>query len=493
MTLPSFRYKHLLFFLPGVWLLAGCQSQPKAPPPPLAAPALFTQINHYTGTPLSGPRIAVADAGLPGDALNVSLKWIASTTPPPSVGQTLASQCRLIIAGQSGAPMLASPDLTKNVLFAQGSAVLLLQAEFDGPATTDFAPVATLDGALPANVTAAFAAATTVGPAPRNRVVIRVARSPEVTTSPAKPGAAQALEIAVEIAQDNSTSTTQPSIARSETAVFDRSLAHGEDNIAIVIPMTFSDSPARVLIALINITQSSTAASLAQCHADLEAAAEAAAKQPSVGAVEGSAWSGYDSALQALWQPADRRAALVFLAAQTSAHICEDTALVADDPTLEKLANTISQQAADSSEPHTAAALSWLLDHAAFELLVLSDAPGNNSPGNTSPGNNAAGAAAASVPLAPELKGVLTIYAGEPARHSGSLDDIAKQATSRQDLENRLTAENLVFLTDASPASRVRAFDWLKARGLAPAGFDPLGPGKQRREALDRSLAAGTN
>jgi hypothetical protein len=146
---------------------------------------------------------------------------------------------------------------------------------------------------------------------------------------------------------------------------------------------------------------------------------------------------------------------------------------------LEKLANTIAQQAAASSQPHTSAALSWLLDHAAFELLVLSDAPSNSSAGS---------GAGASTPLPPELKAVLTVYAGEPARHSGSLDEIAQQSTSRQDLENRLTAENLVFLTDSSPASRVRAFDWLKARGLAPAGFDPLGSGKQRREALDKAL-----
>ena len=109
---------------------------------------------------------------------------------------------------------------------------------------------------------------------------------------------------------------------------------------------------------------------------------------------------------------------------------------------------------------------------------MLSDAPGNG---------------ATSTPLPPELKAVLTVYAGEPGRHGGSLDDIAKQATSRQDLENRLTAENLVFLTDASPSSRVRAFDWLKARGLAPAGYDPMGTGKQRRQALDKALSANSD
>jgi hypothetical protein len=479
MPLPRFRYRQLLILFPAVWLAAGCQSQPKAPPAPLATPAIFTQVSHYTGTPLSGPRLAVADVGVPKDALTVSVKWIAVSSVPSVVQATLASQCRLIIAGQSDAPMLVSPDLTKGILFDQSSNVAAMESQYGGAARLDFTPVASLEGALPPNVTATFLAAVNTGPAPRNRIAIRFARSDTPTTAPTTKSTNDPVEMTLELAQDTSASTTQPSIAKSETAVFDRPVEGGHDQMEIVIPMTFSDSPARALIALIDLTPSATLTLLAKCHADLQSSAEAEAKQPNVEAVEGSAWSGYDSALKALWEPVDRRAALVFLASQTSAHICEDTALVADDAMLQKLSNTVAQRAAVSTEPHTGAALSWLLDHAAFELLVLSDAPGNNSSG---------AAAAAATPLPPELRAVLTVYAGEPARHSGSLDEIAQQSTSRQDLENRLTAENLVFLTDSSPASRVRAFDWLKARGLAPAGFDPLGTGKERRQALDKAM-----
>jgi hypothetical protein len=473
-----------VLLLSALWLVAGCQSQPKAPPPPLATPALITQVIHYTGTPLSGPRIAVADVGTPADALNVSVKWVAVQTPPATVQGTLSSQSRLIIAGQSGAPMLASPDLTRSVLFDQSSNVADLESQYSGAATPEFAPVASLEGALPPKVTAQFSAATAnAGPPPHSHIILRIAQADVPSTSPSTQSADRTLEMSLEIGQDNST-PTQPSIPQNETAVFDRTIIGAHDLTAIVIPLRFNDSSARALIAFIDITPTASAASLAQCTLDLQASAAAAANQPSIATVEGSAWAGFDSALKALWRPADRRAALVFLAAQTAAHICEDTALVADDPILEKLANTVAQRAAASTEPHTAQALSWLLDHAAFELLVLSDAPGASSGGSTAP---------PPTPLPPELKAVLTVYAGEPARHAGSLDDIAHDATSRQDLENRLTAENLVFLTDSSPASRVRAFDWLKARGLAPAGFDPLGSPKQRRDALDKALSADSN
>jgi hypothetical protein len=489
------RCASLLVLLCALMVIPGCQSQPKGPPPPLPTPAASVQLIQYTGTPLSGPQSSVAAAGNPADALNVSVQWAALRTPPAQVQQSLAGRARLILAGDTGAPMLASPDLTKGVTFDGGADVVsVLQSKFAGPATVDFAPLGSFTAALPAKVTAQFAvAAASAGPPPRNSVYLRIAQ-----VAGKAPVASEPLQMTLELSQDVST-TTQPAAPRSETAVLDRTLTNGQDQLAIVVPIEFNDSPARSLLALVQIKAGTTAAALAQCQANLQASAAAAAGQPSVGAVEGSAWAGFDSALAALSQPDSQRSALVFLSAETSAHICEDTALVAEDGFLDRLANTVAKRAAISTQPHTPASLAWVLDHAAFELLVLSDAPGGGasgggtSGGGTSGGGGSPASTTAPAPLPQELRAILTLYAGEPARHPGSLDDIAHQSTSRQDLENRLEAENLVFLTDSSPASRVRAFDWLKSRGMAPDGFDPLGPAKQRREALDKALPADTN
>jgi len=57
-------------------------------------------------------------------------------------------------------------------------------------------------------------------------------------------------------------------------------------------------------------------------------------------------------------------------------------------------------------------------------------------------------------------------------------------------LDARVIAENLIYLEDASPASRVRAYDWLQSRGRAPAGFDPLGTPRERRDALEKARSA---
>lgn len=87
---------------------------------------------------------------------------------------------------------------------------------------------------------------------------------------------------------------------------------------------------------------------------------------------------------------------------------------------------------------------------------------------------------------------MLTIHAGEVGRHPATMQDVLKSAADQDSMIVRVTSENLLFLEDSSPASRVRAFEWLSTRGLAPAGYDPLGPARQRRAALERALAPAT-
>ena len=83
------------------------------------------------------------------------------------------------------------------------------------------------------------------------------------------------------------------------------------------------------------------------------------------------------------------------------------------------------------------------------------------------------------------LQGILLRHAGEPARYPRLVDTLLGVSVDTADFDLRLVAENRAFLEDSRPAARVRAFDWLTARGLAPEGFDPLGSSKSRRAALE--------
>jgi hypothetical protein len=73
-------------------------------------------------------------------------------------------------------------------------------------------------------------------------------------------------------------------------------------------------------------------------------------------------------------------------------------------------------------------------------------------------------------------------------RDPAGLPALADKSATRADMATRLEAEHLILLDDASPALRVRAYDWLSQRNAAPAGYDPLGQTQARRAAMDRHL-----
>jgi hypothetical protein len=198
---------------------------------------------------------------------------------------------------------------------------------------------------------------------------------------------------------------------------------------------------------------------------DLERAARQAAARPHLLATGSSATAALQMALQSLSDSSERRAALAFMAEQTGARLCEEAALVADDALLARLADAISARGATVAS--TPEELGWEMDRATFELHAELLSGGK---------------------LPPELSVVLVAYAGEAGRNSASVEEVGKSLGTRAAFEARLVAENLIFLEDSSPAARVRAFDWLAARGQAPAGYDPLGPLRERRDALDKAL-----
>jgi hypothetical protein len=145
---------------------------------------------------------------------------------------------------------------------------------------------------------------------------------------------------------------------------------------------------------------------------------------------------------------------------------------VADDPTLSAIAEAVMRAVTSTNPRPDGSALGWLLDRATFGVL---------------------GEQLAAERLSPELTAVLTAYAGEAGRHASSIELIGKageDAVTRDAFDAQLAAENLIFLEDNSPASRVRAYDWLTTRRLAPAGYNPLGTARERRLALDRALNA---
>jgi hypothetical protein len=457
-------------------IVAGCRTganQPEAQS--LAPPAVAqTRVTYFSGSPLSGPTTRQIASTKAEDTLAVKVTFVAlAKMPTDSALEPLTSRSRLVAATSGGVPVLATGRLTQTARIATTQPDLGVSAEISSEA-----------GALPIGATAVFVTgdAGSTDFSNRRRVEIALRRpstAPSVEialavgdfVTPAPPEAAKTEE-ADRATLPQAPPAQKPEFQR-EMTLLDPIPVTDATSIVLVVPFRFTGGNGRAVAAIIELSPGADTPeqrdALAHVSEELKRSSEQAAKRPDVAPLESSEWASMRGAVESLYWPERRRSALVFLSNQTGARICEDVALVADDATLARMCEPIVTRVNDDPLLHTREALGWLLDQSSFKLLAESLAGGK---------------------MPPELEAVLTQHAGEAGRHAGSLDEVMRGTGNRQDLENKLTAENFIFLEDSSPASRVRAFDWLRARGRAPAGYEPLGNMKDRREALERSLAA---
>jgi hypothetical protein len=334
-----------------------------------------------------------------------------------------------------------------------------------------------LNGAVPLGATAVFAA-TEAASQPVRRVAVGVSRpldDPDVQLALMLDDtlAAPSRSHDADPAQDG-TPLPQPVFQR-ETVVL-KKLPVGEKlSAALVVPFASTESRAKAVAFLIEVSPGTRDPQhveiVDRCAADMARAASAAASRPGFAPLHAGALSVLPGAVARLDDPNSRRAALLYLSVESGAKLCGDVVLVAEDRVLAELATRVKSNAGKPEASTSLETLGWALDEATLKYLTELLA------GNTLPA---------------ELSAVLAMHCGEAGRHPGSLDEVLRGANTRSVYEQRLEAENVIFLEDNSPASRVRAHDWLRAIGRAPENFDPLGTPIARREAIDRAVTASS-
>lgn len=474
------------------------QKQPPPPPPLVLPPPVTVSVSHFAGSPLSGPRSAPVGTVKGADAMSVRVTFVALATMPPIPSESIGSAARLIAVERGGVPVLPTPRLTGAARLAN---ITDANAFLTRITTSSFNPSFTLDtkmGALPVGITTAFEAEERVD-APRivagqlvhRSVKVDIYRPPGAAPSKTSLQVALLIEDVVTPAapadkadeppgDDKSargkkpatrpTAPSPPPVVQRELAILERPAGIQQDQFAVIVPFRFGESSSRVIAAVVEITPGSADAEFQKTVAaglqDIGRSGQLAATRPYLAPLDNPDWPSYASALESLGHAGQTRPALVFLASETGAGVCEDVALVADEIAEDALAQRVLKKVSESPSIRSKDALAWVLDSAAYEVMT---------------GQQAAGK------LAPELAATLTLHAGEAGRHSGSVDEALRAAHNAQEFETRLIAENQIFLEDSSPASRVRAFDWLQAHGRAPAGYDPLGKPKERQAALERA------
>jgi hypothetical protein len=433
----------------------------------------------------------------------VRVSFIALENMPAGATQGLGSLARLIAVERSGAPVLATPRLTQATRLAETDDAEQFGKQLLAAGPRRAVAMGIIDGALPVGVTATFEAAQrhpqpwivagqivrrsvkidlyrAAGPNPA-QTPLRVALVIEDLVTPPNP-AEQSNEPSGPSDKHPATAPAQAPgpppepVLQREMAIFDRTTPAEHDSFALLVPFRFGDSSSRVVAIVVRVMPGNDdpehVIATARCQEQVAAAAKWATTRPYQALIDDPDWPSFATALDTLGHSGSKREALVFLASQTGADICEDAALVADAPTLEALARQIEQQLGPSPSITSKESLGWVLERSSLQLMAQQLSGGK---------------------LASELAATLTLHAGEAGRHPGALSDILQAVHNRPEFDLRLAAENYIFLEDSSPASRVRAFDWLRARDRAPVGFNPLGSPHERGAALERALNAATS
>jgi len=183
--------------------------------------------------------------------------------------------------------------------------------------------------------------------------------------------------------------------------------------------------------------------------------------------VEPQIWTGLKSAFAGLAQRDRRRSAFAYLGRTTGALLAEDIALAASTDPLDAVIDRAIEKIGAAPEHPDPDELGLALERASYEIALEFMRSHDAHAG---------------------LEGIILRHTGEVGRHPSLLSEFVEKARSLHDLRTRLVDENIIFLEDTSPASRVRAYDWLTQIDKAPQGYDPLANRRERRAAMSRFL-----
>jgi hypothetical protein len=495
----------LLYFLAG-----GCSSSSNVGPPPVARPAdLKTVARSWFGTSLTGPLPLPAAATEPDAAATPVVHcelFLLGAGPQPGPGVTsIAGEIRFV----------AAPGET---MLLRGQSRLTLRGEqLSGPGAAEIVErwrrgddgnalqVGDERRPLPRATTCWIAAERSEnvedpdnylgerndpGPVSKRLGVAVEApaagKTPDATAEGAlvtldladvvRPTAREAYERTTSSDVDATTQANAGLEPRGELVRLASALTPGGGPIIVVVPSPFRDDsaggrPAPACAVCVELLAVPTAGDEASAHAgavaetwkavhaEAEAAAFATAHRPPADAVA----IALRRAFQDLKPESATRSTVVYVTTATGASFAGDLALVTSTTELTAWMRELADRHVELAPDVTTAAIGWAVEHSAWNFVIGQMFVGD---------------------LAPEIESTILRHAGAVGRLATSLGEAVEESSDLASLEQHFETGNLDALEDPSAASRVRAFDWLSARGHAPAGFDPLGPAEARRRAL---------
>lgn len=455
----SRRTSLLLALLP----LAACASVPAEEPPPLHVEARL-----FAGTVLTGPVAGEPELDHAPWAVDVTFAHVDEL---PRGGEPLGTRVRQVVVERGGVPLQTASKLARGVRLAEATAELPAEAWSKSDV-----------GALWGGMTVHWLAAPNpsvddVGESRWETFGVRVSRAASTSEAP------DALRVGLlfegwvdETAEEDEDGerAARPSgeprrVYQTEHLLLDTLPSMAGETLRILLPAPRPHFPRAGEVVDLTIE-----AAPHPDRPDLVAAIERGRAQfarTGSRAVDDASFEAFrvegERALEALASRDLRRQALLFLANATEAEATVELALTAEDAWLDRFVEGLRTRLEEAGGDvlDTPAALGWLLERTTYDWLARTAADPERL-------------------LPDELGSLLTRRLGELGRHPDLVLEAVSSSSGAEDLLRRVHQENRIFLEDSHPAARVRAFDWLSVRGVAPAGYDPLASPAARREAL---------
>jgi hypothetical protein len=434
------------------------------------APIWDFPVRHFAGSALSGPTDVNLGSFSTADACEVSVTWVALERPASLPSEPLDRHVRLIVSVPADQALQPVEHLTHGIRVLAGREPNSALAELTGGAMGRSMVLGTTRGVVAGGVTVSLGVSQR-SPLASDQcpcieiLVSRPADGPHrmewavaVTAQVEIPSTAQATSSGQPAGSTGASATAEPlSEWVREISAIEPVAGLGSVSWGLVVPNTLDRTWARSLAAVVSIQPPlqgrEWTAALDRLGRDLQARTHPGSADPNAVRL--------DEAFAAVRQSSRWQEVLLHLAVTTGSPMAKDLLLVAPYGVADRIRKEVL---AGSSQPQGPAATAWALERGAYRAVVDLSREGH---------------------LTAPLEALLILHAGQVGRDPALLGELLSQSTDLPDLRRRLIRENAIFLEDMSPAARSRALEWLAAQGKAPAGFDPLGPAKQRRAALE--------
>ncbi len=452
---------------------AGCATRGE----PLRSPEIISFVTYYGGDPVGGPMVEGAAVSLSlreEDAIRVSMDLLMVQSPIPKAAEPLPEHVRLILGSDGPDPTGAHPKVLLGARLLsgeEGARVVkdLSALPVDRGVRMEFLEGLSMPG-VATRMTTVFAQGVQFD---EEAVVDRQFGVELWQESGSSGGLAVALSMRDQVESilpDEVSGELQLSRAqREEVLVLDERLPLDGSPLLVMTEPSF-ELRGDVRLALIlraappATGRNSLEGEVKRIRAEVRDAALEGAQRRQVLRLQERELIRFQECIDALSDAASRRAALLDLAASTKSELAGEFALLADDGLLEDFTNGL---VADRSVLRALAsdkgALAWRLERDVLIELLEGLEEGT---------------------LGEEFSALLLQFTGDAGRQLGVVQDAIVASTSIPSFRSRLIDDNKISLESSSSAARVRAADWLATLSVTVPGYDPLGPARERREAL---------